>query len=98
MKRGLLGILMGLALVLGPVATAWAQQGQGQGVGLFCNNEAGNFGFLSHDTCVICLNTGGGNVSTCLCKGFQETDPTNFNALFNNLGECVSSVSDLGNG
>jgi hypothetical protein len=90
MKRKLLVIGMGLVLVVSLASVAGAVFGIGGGVGDFCNAN-NNFGFGSHDTCVVCLNKGN-NAHTCVCKIFEDQGSLGMFG-FSNFGACVRTFA-----
>jgi hypothetical protein len=89
MKQKVLVVCMGLALVVSLASVAGAIFGLSS-VGEFCNAN-NNFGFQSHDTCVVCLNKGN-NAHTCVCKIFE--DAGSLGAFgFANFGACVRTFA-----
>jgi len=55
-----------------------------------------DFGF-SHGACVSLIqsNEHSGAIFPSLCKNLQQQEPDAFNALFKNVGDCVSSLHGL---
>ena len=58
-----------------------------------CSQNA-DFGF-SHGACVSLVESNGHSsaIFVSVCKEIQQQYPTAFNALFKNLGDCVSTLN-----
>lgn len=57
----------------------------------------GNMGFNSLGRCVrlyMACNGPGNTEAVCICKTFQDEEPTEFYTEYNNLDECISFHRD----
>jgi hypothetical protein len=89
MKKLLIGAVSAAALTLALSMPASAAPGASQACKVL-----GDLG-LSHGECVSLLqaNFNNGNADAVgLCKFTKEFNPALFDALFKNLGDCVSSL------
>lgn len=90
MKKILIGSATALALSL---AFSPAQAVPGFNASQYCKDN-GDFGF-SHGECTSIVtranNAAEGDDASAFCKAFKLVDPTTFDSLFKNHGQCVKS-------
>ena len=79
---------LALSAGVGPVSAA-----PGFNASQYCTDN-GDFGF-SHGDCTSIIareaNKSGSDDPAAFCKAFKLVDPTDFDAFYKNIGDCVSS-------
>lgn len=93
MKTSLAFIMM-LVLVVGISAPVLAIDGEFKNASQWCKAND-DLGYASHGQCVrffrACYEPGNTG-PLCVCRDYFDNDPTGFNDVYNNLGECVSHL------
>lgn len=93
MRKVIASALGAAALVVVPLSLTATPAFADADTNQLCSQNA-DFG-LSHGACVSLIKTNGnsGAVFVSVCKEIQQQYPAVFNAVFKNLGDCVSSLN-----
>jgi hypothetical protein len=95
MRKVIISALAAATLAAAPLSLAATPAFADPDFSQVCNQHD-DFGF-SHGACVSIINSNlhSSAVFHSLCRQLQQQYPVEFNALFRNIGDCVSSLNGL---